>query len=100
MADDIPCRGCSRVLSRDETRVAGFSVFAQGDERIDSWFYCRDCHSWTVEEYLDVFVGESRISIRGPFAFEVGSRFVDIIRRCPTPMDKWCECPAHREYGY
>lgn len=93
----VACSQCGKALDMT-ARAAGISVFQQGDERIDSWFWCVDCGVWTLEEYLDVFIGESRITVRGPIRREAGEKRIGIIQRCPTPFDKWCECEAHREY--
>lgn len=93
----VACSKCGVRLDRS-ARAAGISVLQQGDERTDSWYWCVLCGSWTVEEYLDVFIGEERVTVRGPFPVETGERAVAIIRRCRTPFDKWCECEAHQSY--
>lgn len=94
----VACSKCGRELGGVGSRVAAISVFAQGDERTDSWYPCEACKCWTVREYFDAFMGDATVSVRGPVPWEVGERAVAIIRRCPTPLDKWCDCPAHKEY--
>lgn len=94
----VACSHCGRDLGGVEERAAAISVFVMGDERIDSWYSCDVCKRWTVEEYYDAFMGDATVSVRGPISWEAGQRAVAIIRRCPTPLDKWCDCAAHKEY--
>jgi len=99
LSGPIVCLKCGRDFGGVEKRRGFISLFVMGDEEIQSWFFCEACQVWTVEEYLDRFLGESSISFRGPIEREAGEKQVARIRECPDPADKWCECPVHREMG-
>lgn len=94
--DAISCANCGADLGPVSKRAAFISLFVMGDERIDSWFWCAPCGVWTVEEYDDRFMGETTVSVRGPVPKEEGDRIVALIRKCPAPGDKWCECETHK----
>lgn len=77
---------------------ASISGGIQGDECIESWFYCGQCRQYFVEVYWDVFLGDPECSVRGPVSKEEGDARIALIRQCPRPWDKKCRCPAHVEY--
>lgn len=82
-------------MSEPRARTA-ISIFVLGDEYIYSYWWCARCGCYTVEAYHDRFMGESEIGFLPPISKEEGDRAVAIIRACPTPHDKFCECASHR----
>lgn len=91
------CAGCNHEFEEQAVRQAGIAVFGQGDEYIYSYFRCGGCHRYTVRVYCDSFTGDASISFLPPVSREQGERAVAVIRACPDPMNKFCDCPAHRE---
>ena len=94
------CSRCGREFPAEgaERPVASISGGIQGDECIESWFFCEGCGRYTVEVYWDIFLGDSTCSVRGPVTKEEGDARIGLIRQCPEPWDKKCRCPAHLEY--
>ena len=92
--------GCGRECRAEAGQgpAASISGGIQGDECIESWFYCDACRQYSVEVYWDVFLGDPECSVRGPVPKEEGDARVALIRRCDRPWDKKCRCPAHMEY--
>jgi hypothetical protein len=90
------CTGCGRSLGKAEAAIA---IFVMGDEYLYSYFAC-GCGACTVESYHDRFLGEDEVSVLGPFPREVGERAVALIRACPSPMDKLCDCRSHQALYY
>ena len=97
--DPIPCRSCSADLGPHARRKAFISIFAQGDEETRSWFFCEKCRVWTIEDYTDRFHGDDSVRVMGPFPEGACADEVALANTCPTPVDKWCECPAHQKLG-
>lgn len=91
----VSCLKCGAHLARP---VAGISTCPRGDEIIYSYFLCSNCDCWTVERYLDEFLGEDFVSTEGPYPRASGDADVAKIRRCKTPHDKLCDCDVHREW--
>ncbi len=96
----VKCSQCGRELARTREGglVAVISGAVMGDEYTDSYFFCPDCGVYTVEAYHDRFHGEDSVSVQGPIPKERGDERVELIRRCPDPVNKNCNCEAHREY--
>lgn len=88
----VACSGCARPLTR---RAGGISLFALGDEVIETWYLCPSCDQWTVDVWLDRFMGEGEARVRGPLPRAHGDERVARIRACPDPGNKWCECEVH-----
>ena len=91
----VDCAGCQRTLTE---RAAGIATCPRGDEVIETWFLCPACERWTVDVYLDRFMGEGHVHTRGPLPRAQGDEAVARIRRCPAPGDKWCDCEVHRAW--
>ena len=89
----IQCRTTFPDRSRSD---AAISIFVMGDEYIYSYWFCGTCQTYTVERYHDRFMGEDDISYLPPISKEVGDRCVDLVRACPRPYDKNCNCASHR----
>ena len=79
---------------------AAIAILVLGDEYIYSYFFCKSCRSYTVESYHDRFMGEDEISFLPPIEKEEGDKAVALIRACPDPMDKHCECASHKALYY
>jgi hypothetical protein len=92
---EIDCLKCGAKLSGP---VAGISTCPRGDEEIFSYFLCSTCDVWTVDFYLDRFMGDTFVKSMGPYARAVGDEAVAKIRQCPTPHDKMCGCPIHQAW--
>ena len=94
------CVQCKAEFQKEgESRmVASISGSIQGDECIESYFYCKNCGSYTVEVYWDMFSGDEKASVYGPVSKEEGDVKVELIRQCSRPWDKKCRCAAHRDY--
>ncbi|MEK7466447.1 MAG: hypothetical protein AAB074_03440 [Planctomycetota bacterium] len=97
--DPVNCRKCGADLQAVGKRRAFISVFAQGDEETMSWYFCEACRVWMIEVYYDRFMGDSEISFRGPYPEGTCEADVALANTCPSPGDKWCECPAHKKLG-
>ena len=91
----VDCKKCRATLPKP---VAGISTCPRGDEEIYSWFLCPLCDLWTVERYLDVFMGDDFVTTEGPYVRGVGDAAVAKIRKCQTPHDKMCDCDVHRTW--
>jgi hypothetical protein len=91
----VTCLKCSAQL---EKPVAGISTCPMGDEIIHSYYLCAACDVWTVEFFLDRFMGDTFARLEGPYPRASGDADVAKIRRCPTPHDKMCDCDVHRAW--
>jgi len=99
-SEPITCVQCKRELPADDGPQAGISISVMGDEYIYSYWRCDACGFYTVESYLDRFMGDSEVTFLPPIPQAVGEHCVALARQCPTPYDKTCECPAHRALYY
>jgi hypothetical protein len=93
----MDCAACHQPLGKAEAAIA---IFVMGDEYIYSYFACRSCGSWTVRSYHDRFLGDDSVDVLGPFPAAVGERAVALVRACPAPMSKGCECASHQALYY
>lgn len=93
----IPCKGCGAELGPTSRRKAFFAKFVHGDEEVRSWFHCDTCHNWTIEYLDDRFMGDTTITVTGPFPEGSCEADIALARTCPDPGNKWCDCPAHRQ---
>jgi hypothetical protein len=95
--DSIKCRKFGAELGPVAGRRAFISVFVQGDEETRSWFFCEACRVWMVEFYYDHFMGDCDITVSGPYPEAAWEAEVALAKTCPSPGDKWCDCPAHKK---
>jgi hypothetical protein len=90
---------CQREFTASDGPRAGISISVMGDEYIYTYIYCINCGLYTVDTYYDRFLGEAEVS-----AFsvdkETGDRAIELIRACPDPFDKNCNCPSHKAMYY
>ena len=94
------CAKCGKEFPAAARSRAGISIFVMGDEYIYSYWYCEECQHYTVRAYHDRFMGEDSEDTLPPMPKERGDRAVALIRACPQPFDKYCECPSHRAMYY
>jgi hypothetical protein len=92
----VKCTKCQREFPKRARAQAGISVFVLGDEYIYSYWLCPACDHYTVEAYHDRFLGDDEVFFLAPVSRKVGDRAVALIRACPSPFDKYCDCPSHR----
>lgn len=95
----VVCGRCLTDLGPVEKRKAFISLLVYGDEETRSWYFCGNCRVWMIEYYTDVFMGEERVSVGGPYPEKACEADVALALTCPDPGDKWCECEAHRKLG-
>jgi hypothetical protein len=96
----IACTACKKLIGgeRGEDSVAAISGSICGDESCDVYYRCDGCGVYSVLTVHEPFLGEESEHVRGPITREEGDARVAVIRRCETPWDKKCRCPAHKEY--
>ena len=94
----MTCSSCKRDLGDFSSRAAVISVERLGDEYTESYFYCDRCECWTVELYIDRFLGEETSRVDGPIPKDKGDKLVELIRQCPDPTDKHCKCKIHQTW--
>ena len=94
------CAKCLLEFPEKAVRLAGIAVMGLGDEYVYSYFWCGACQHYTVESYRDRFEGGDSVTILPPVSREVGDRAVALIRACPNPMNKHCDCPSHRALSH
>jgi hypothetical protein len=95
----VTCTKCGKEFDwRGPERVAGMAAEVMGDEYIETWFFCADCGVYTEEIYHDRFLGEDSAHVSGPIEKQRGDELVELIRQCATPMNKKCDCAAHKAY--
>lgn len=89
----MSCQRCGQPVSNARAAIA---IFVAGDEYIYSYFWCERCELYSVEGYHDRFMGDSEAFFLPPISREEGDRAVALIRACPDPRDKLCDCASHR----
>jgi hypothetical protein len=92
----MQCSTCKRELGSVRDAAGGIAVSVMGDEYIYTYWHCADCTLYAVESYHDRFMGEDEVTVLAPVSKEVGDRAIELIRACPDPQDKNCDCPSHR----
>ncbi len=99
-SDTIRCSQCGRNFDRQagERSVAALSGSIMGDEYTESYYFCSQCQVYTVEIYHDRFLGEDKVSVRGPVPKAEGDAHVELIKQCSEPWNKKCRCKAHQSY--
>lgn len=87
------CVRCARALEKPR---AGIAIFVAGDEYVYSYFWCEDCGVYSAQGYHDRFMGDSEVFALPSIPREEGDRAVALIRACPEPGNKLCDCASHR----
>lgn len=93
------CLTCGKPFDDTDEPRAGISIMVMGDEYIYSYVYCSRCGGYTVESYHDRFLGDADISFFSVDR-ETGDRAIELIRACPEPHNKYCECQSHKALYY
>lgn len=95
----MECLKCGKILGPEDTPRAGISIFVMGDEYIYTYVRCSSCGEYTVEAYHDRFMGEDDVTTF-TVSRETGEKAIELIKACPAPYDKWCECDSHKALYY
>ena len=96
----MKCCKCGHDFPPGSKARAAISIYVLGDEYIYSYWRCDVCRHYTIEAYYDKFLGDSSVSFLPPLPEAAGDRGVELIRACPAPYDKLCECPSHKALYY
>lgn len=97
----VKCLTCKKEFAADSEPNAAISIFVAGDEYTYSYWKCKECSFYTVESYHDRFLGaEDEAFFLPPFSEEEGDRCVELVRACPSPFNKSCQCASHDELYY
>lgn len=93
----IACSKCRREL-QDPEPLARISRLMMGDEYTEYYYRCATCGFYTIVSYHDAFqsVDEEERRVLPPLPPDVGEAHVKLIRTCPNPHDKFCDCEAHQ----
>jgi hypothetical protein len=94
--DSMDCFNCNHYIGEMGQQDASISILVLGDEYIYSYFRCPACEMYAAEQYHDRFMGDSEIALMKPIPKEEGEEIVALIKRCPRPSDKFCECESHK----
>ncbi|MFH1810055.1 MAG: hypothetical protein ABIJ09_15015 [Pseudomonadota bacterium] len=86
---------CCQAPLVDEAR-AGIAISVMGDEVIYTYLFCAQCQHYTVEAYHDHFLGDDEVSLLPALDKAEGDAALALIRACPDPMNKNCDCASHR----
>lgn len=92
----MKCSKCGEAFEEDQLAEAAISIFVMGDEYLYSYWACRRCGYFTVESFRDRFAGEEEITFLPPVPREMGEECVKLVRACPRPFDKYCDCDSHK----
>lgn len=93
------CTKCGRQFApQGPEKAAAIAGLALGDEYVETWFLCPACGVYTRRISRESFLGDTHERIDGPVDRARGDAMVELIRQCPDPLDKWCDCPAHKAY--
>ena len=90
------CANCDEYIGEIKDQIASIAMLVMGDEYIYSYFRCSACEMYTAERYYDRFMGGTDISLMLPFEKEQGEKIIALIRDCPEPNSKFCECDSHQ----
>lgn len=99
MGVSVPCKQCGAELGPFERRKAFIALSVMGDEEVRSWYFCEACRCWTIEFLDDKFLGDTTVSVAGPYPEGSCEADVALALTCPQPGDKWCDCAAHKRLG-
>jgi len=96
----MPCSHCRKDLDGNQGKnlQASISGSIMGDETTESYFLCPQCGCYTLEIQHDRFCGESEVRYEGPIPPGDAGQRIALIKKCDTPWDKKCRCPAHLDY--
>jgi hypothetical protein len=93
------CIACSPGIVE---RAGTISRLALGNEEIYVLYRCLACKQYFLDCYEDHFMPVNdepdQNWIKGPYDAAKGKRLEQIIMQCPDPLDKFCDCDAHRRF--
>lgn len=96
----MQCAKCAAPFPPAQRPRAAIAIEVMGDTITYAYWRCDACRHYTVEATLDRFIGDEEVSFLPPLPQDAGDRCVELVRACPTPGDKWCECPSHKALYY
>ena len=97
----IQCSHCEVELKEQRDRVATFCVEGQGDEYIDRYWVCGECGWFLRRSFRDAFMGEEEVEYnQSTLEPEAGQAILDLIKKCPNPVDKNCDCEVHEHFRW
>ena len=93
----VECAKCGADLGGPENSDQ-ISVEVMGDEHIYAYWFCKSCDFYTRKIFIDSFLGPEYAL--GPTRVDrkEGDKLVELIRRCPDPGSKRCNCETHRKF--
>ncbi|MEX2681208.1 MAG: hypothetical protein Q6373_006385 [Candidatus Sigynarchaeota archaeon] len=95
----VKCLACA---SGSVERIGSISRLAQGNEEIYTLYRCHDCGNYLLDCYEDIFMPVNDQPdphwTRGPFDKAKGELLGRLIKKCPDPKDKFCNCAAHVQF--
>ena len=94
----IACHNCKKEFSTEKDKKGGISIMKGGDEYIYSYFYCKHCNSYTVEEYIDEFITEDTHINSFSKDKKTAEEDIKMIKKCPDAFNKKCKCDVHIKY--
>ncbi len=92
----MQCAACGADFGPGARPRAAIAIHVMGDEYVYAYWPCAACRQYSVSAYHDRFLGEDSRAVLPPVSEAVGDRAVALIRACPDPLDKYCECASHR----
>jgi hypothetical protein len=95
----IRCPTCKIPLRYENKRIK--ILLKNGNEEILNLCFCDRCRQYYIDGYEDVFASEDSCKewLYGPYTEKDMENFVNVLKKCPDPMDKYCKCQAH-EFFY
>ncbi|MCU0722946.1 MAG: hypothetical protein MUC63_04925 [Planctomycetes bacterium] len=95
----MKCAHCGIEIPEGAPEAA-IAIFVLGDEVIYSYRPCPACR-WTLVRGLhDHFMGDTQAFDVATVPPDVGARCVELVRKCPNPQSKYCECDSHKALYY
>jgi hypothetical protein len=92
----MKCSKCDSGLGDMNSRIAFICLDIAGDERIESYWFCKACGFYTLESYRDRFMGSTIVTIDDPIEQADGEAIVATLKACPDPNNKRCSCSVHQ----
>lgn len=93
---------CIACTSEHPVRLGTICRLALGNEEIYTLYRCPDCKKYFLDCYEDIFMPVDDLPDpqwkRGPFDEANGELLLRMIKECPDPLDKYCDCAAHERF--
>jgi hypothetical protein len=91
----VKCQACLEPIPRSTALIRGG---VSGAACIEAYFRCPACGEYTLAVYVDSLSGPDTVTLYGPLAAATTEAKLAIIARCPDPLNRSCQCAAHKEY--